>query len=107
MSKHMTYLAILLTLSVAVSQGRAQTVGDAKEGLVLAQQLCSKCHATVAEQVRSPNSTAPKFVDLATAPGMTSTALFVALTTPHAGMPMFTLTSEQREDVIAYILSLR
>jgi mono/diheme cytochrome c family protein len=31
----------------------------------------------------------------------------VALTTPHAGMPMFQLTAEQREDVIAYILSLR
>jgi mono/diheme cytochrome c family protein len=31
----------------------------------------------------------------------------VALTTPHAGMPMFKLTTEQREDVIAYILSLR
>jgi mono/diheme cytochrome c family protein len=30
----------------------------------------------------------------------------VALTTPHAGMPMFTLTSVQRDDVIAYILSL-
>jgi hypothetical protein len=31
----------------------------------------------------------------------------VALTTPHAGMPMFQFTTEQREDVIAYILSLR
>jgi mono/diheme cytochrome c family protein len=38
---------------------------------------------------------------------MTVAALTVALTTPHAGMPMFMLTAEQREDVIAYILSLR
>jgi len=38
---------------------------------------------------------------------MTVAALTVALTTPHAGMPMFMLTSEQREDIIAYILSLR
>jgi mono/diheme cytochrome c family protein len=38
---------------------------------------------------------------------MTAAALLVALTTPHAGMPMFILTTEQREDVIAYILSLR
>jgi hypothetical protein len=37
---------------------------------------------------------------------MTSTALLVALTTPHAGMPMFTFTSERRDDIIAYILSL-
>ena len=26
---------------------------------------------------------------------------------PHAGMPMFVLTSEQRQDIIAYILSLK
>jgi mono/diheme cytochrome c family protein len=44
---------------------------------------------------------------LATTPGMTSVALMVALTTPHAGMPMFMLTADQREDIIAYILSLR
>ncbi len=31
----------------------------------------------------------------------------VALTTPHVGMPMFRLSSEQREDIIAYILGLR
>jgi mono/diheme cytochrome c family protein len=33
--------------------------------------------------------------------------LTVALTTPHAGMPMFMFTDDQRRDVIAYILSLR
>ena len=38
---------------------------------------------------------------------MTSTALTVALTTPHAGMPMFRLTADQRESIIAYILSLK
>ena len=37
---------------------------------------------------------------------MTNAALLVALTTPHAGMPMFTFTKEQRDDIIAYILSL-
>jgi hypothetical protein len=40
-------------------------------------------------------------------PGMTSIALMAALTTPHAGMPMFMLTAERREDIIAYILGLR
>jgi mono/diheme cytochrome c family protein len=99
-------LATLLTLGAAVDVCYAQEVGDPNEGLVLAQQVCSKCHATVVEQVRSPDSRAPRFSDLATTPGMTRTALLVALTTPHAGMPMFTLTSEQRDDIIAYILSL-
>jgi mono/diheme cytochrome c family protein len=99
-------LATLLALSAGVDDAPAQAVGYPKEGLALAQQTCSPCHATVAEQDRSPNSLAPRFVDLAAAPGMTSTALLVALTTPHAGMPMFNLTTEQRDDVIAYILSL-
>lgn len=38
---------------------------------------------------------------------MTRTGLTIALTTPHAGMPMFRLTSEQRADIIAYFLSLQ
>jgi hypothetical protein len=31
----------------------------------------------------------------------------VVLTTPHAGMPMFMLSGEDREDIIDYILSLK
>ena len=107
MMKLVSCLAALLALTAAVDFGHAQAVGDPKEGLVLAQQVCSRCHATVAEQVRSANSQAPRFPDLAATPGMTRTALLVALTTPHAGMPLFTLTGEQRDDIIAYILSLR
>jgi mono/diheme cytochrome c family protein len=75
--------------------------------LVMAQQVCSECHAVQRGEVPSPNSRAPTFTELATAPGMTNTALSVALTTPHAGMPMFTFTNEERQDVIAYVLSLR
>ena len=100
-------LAALLAFCDAVSVARAQTVGDAKEGLALAQQVCAQCHATVPAQDRSPNPRAPRFPELAATSGITRTALLVALTTPHAGMPMFTLTSEQRDDIIAYILSLR
>jgi mono/diheme cytochrome c family protein len=94
-----------LALSVAVSPVHAQADGDPQNGLALAQQVCSECHAI--RRGRSPNSKAPTFLELATEPGMTIAALSVALTTPDAGMPMFQLTAEQREDVIAYILSLR
>ena len=94
-----------LALSVAVSHVHAQVVGDPQNGLALAQQVCSECHAI--RRGRSPDPQAPAFLDLATAPGMTTAGLSVALTTPHAGMPMFRFTAEQREDVIAYILSLR
>ena len=98
-------LVTVLALSVAASHVHAQ--GNLQVGLALAQQICSECHAIQKGQVRSPNSRAPTFVELATTPGMTTTALLVALTTPHAGMPMFIFTTEQRENVIAYILSLK
>jgi mono/diheme cytochrome c family protein len=107
MIKALARLASAAMLCASVSVADAQTVGDAGEGLALAQQACAACHATVPEQARSPNARAPRFADLAAAPGMTNAALMVALTTPHAGMPMFTLTRDQRDDVIAYILSLR
>ena len=106
LKKLMAIFAALLTLAAAAGGAKAQKAGDPKEGLALAQQVCTRCHATVAEQARSPNPKAPRFADLASTPGMTGTALMVALTTPHADMPMFTFTSEQRDDIVAYILSL-
>jgi mono/diheme cytochrome c family protein len=96
-------LLALLALSGLVSPVHAQGGGDPQGGLTLAQQVCSECHAIRKGQARSPNSRSPTFSELATAPGMTVAALTVALTTPHAGMPMFILTPEQRDDVIAYI----
>lgn len=106
MTKLISYFAIALTLAAVDVKANAQGLGDPKAGLALAQQVCSACHATIAGLDRSPNSKAPTFLDLAATPGMTRTALLVALTTPHAGMPMFRLTAKERDDIIAYILSL-
>ena len=102
--------AILSTFVLAVAivaPLRAQDAGDPRYGLSLARQVCFECHAIQPQQLMSPNPRAPTFPQLAATPGMTSAALTVALTTPHVGMPMFRLSSEQREDIIAYILSLR
>ena len=101
------YSVIFLSPWLAAMPLSAQDSGDPQHGLALVRQVCSECHAFQAGQLRSPNPKAPTFLELATTPGMTSTALTVALTTPHAGMPMFRLTSEQRADIIAYILGLR
>jgi mono/diheme cytochrome c family protein len=93
---------VLLLASAATAQAQ-----DPQEGAKWAVNVCGECHAVARNQPHSPNVRAPSFVELANAPGMTTAALTVALTTPHAGMPMFVLTSEQRQDIIAYILSLR
>jgi mono/diheme cytochrome c family protein len=105
--KSVMYLMTFLMLPFAVSSVHAQAGGDPQESLAVAQQVCSGCHVIRRGQVPSLNSRAPTFLELATAPGMTVAALTVALTTPHAGMPMFMFTADQRQDVIAYILGLR
>jgi mono/diheme cytochrome c family protein len=105
--KRVICLMTSLAISVPVSTVNAQEIGDTQNGLALSQQVCSDCHAIRRGQARSPNTQSPTFSELATTPGMTVGALTVALTTPHAGMPMFMLTADQRQDVIAYILGLR
>jgi mono/diheme cytochrome c family protein len=103
--KHGLPLAALLAASLVCGSANAQAA-DPKAGLGLAQQVCAECHAVRRMETPSPRANAPTFQELASAPGMTRAALTVALTTPHAGMPMFRLSDEQRADVIAYILSL-
>jgi len=101
---------LLTTLLLAAAIGpplQAQQAGDPRQGLSLARHVCYECHAIQPQQLISPNPRAPTFPQLAATPGMTAAALTVALTTPHVGMPMFRLSSDQREDIIAYILSLR
>jgi mono/diheme cytochrome c family protein len=103
--KRVLCFAIPLMLSAATVQ--AQELGNPLSGLGLASDVCSRCHAIRRGEGLSPNSRSPTFAELANTPGMTSAALTVALTTPHAGMPMFMFTPEQRQDIIAYILSLK
>ena len=105
--KNVIAVATLLMICVAGSDAHAQAVNNSAEGLAIARQTCSECHAIQKGQARSPNSSSPTFVEIANVPGMTTIALMVALTTPHAGMPMFILTANQRESIIAYILSLK
>ncbi len=97
-----------LTIAMAAAfPVQAQQGGDPRHGRVVAEDVCSGCHAIQARQVVSPNPRVPTFAELAATPGMTSAALTVAMTTPHAGMPMFRLTAQQRDDIIAYVLSLK
>src|SRR5262245_50564976 len=100
------YLVVLSAAMVAWPL-HAQADASPRRGLGLARQVCSECHAVQPQQLQSPNPRAPTFQALATTPGMTRAALTVALTTPHAGMPMFRLSADQRESLIAYILGLK
>ena len=94
-----------LAFLAAISHVQAQEIGDRQKGLALARSVCSECHAIGREQDSSPN--APTFAELANTPGMTTTALYAALTTKHANMPNLILGAERIRDVSAYIVSLK
>jgi len=101
-----TRLGVLI-VATAAAAAHGQELGNLQSGLGIARQVCGECHAIEKGVTSSPNARSPTFSELANAPGMTAAALNVALTTPHAGMPMFVLNQNQREDITAYILSLK
>ena len=99
----------LSTISLLLSalSAHTQAIGNPQGGAELARDVCTQCHAVRDRELVSPNPRSPTFYEIANTPGMTAAALTVTLTTPHAGMPMFVFTPEQRQDIIGYILSLK
>lgn len=104
----MRALALLTTavLGLGLSHAGAQDIGDPMAGHDFARSLCATCHAVEDDDAPSPYREAPPFRAVARVPGMTATALSVFLRTPHANMPDLILSTEERRNVIAYILTL-
>ena len=106
--KH-TILATFMALSLLqlTSHASAQEMGDANKGEALAQSVCAQCHAVGKGEMNSPNPKAPTFTTVASTRGMTEMALRVWLQSPHPTMPSLMLDADAKDDVIAYILSLK
>lgn len=85
----------------------AQQLGDARRGLAYAERTCADCHAVRASDRISPDPKAAPFWSIAQRPGMNERALSVFLATPHKDMPNLIIAPNDRDDVIAYIVSLR
>lgn len=85
----------------------ARDPGNPLKGQAIARRSCVACHAIDAGEAASPNLKAPPFARMAQTPGMTAIALRAALQTSHRTMPNLVLRQGPREDVIAYILSLK
>ena len=102
---HLGFAGIGMTTLIVVAH--AQAPGDPQKGSALAQRFCAECHAVGKRDVRSPNSEAPSFTAVASTPGMTAMALNVFFQTPHRAMPNLILESDQKNDIIAYIMSLK
>lgn len=107
----MRVLKIVAALAVLVSAtgfaAQEKEPGDPKFGLEYARAHCAQCHEVESDKNIVPQLEAPSFPELANTPGMTARALVVALQTSHTSMPNFALKSEDRDNVVAYIMSLR
>lgn len=93
-------LTFLLVSPLSVLAGE----GSPGEGKKLARELCAKCH--VIEKYEPKTTKVPSFSEIA-ASEHNAQSLRVFLRTPHATMPSIVLTDRQRDDVAAYIASLR
>jgi mono/diheme cytochrome c family protein len=100
------FCTALAFAAAALDPSHAQDAGSARDGFVLAQRICSECHAVRPAEIVSPLSAAPSFERIASVSGMTATALKVALRTSHKTMPNLILSETELNDVIAHILSL-
>lgn len=98
---------LLLAVFLMTGLGARAEEGDVRQGEAFARAACAQCHAVGARERYSPNRYAPSFRLLARTPGMTATALDVWFQTPHPSMPNLVLRNGDRENVSAYILSLK
>ena len=101
--------AIGTALAAASASGLAQAreAGDPAKGLTYASTSCAHCHAVRKDDQTSPNPLAPSFEAIANSAGVTGISLAAILHSSHENMPNFVLAANERDNVIAYILSLK
>ncbi|MGE5510737.1 MAG: c-type cytochrome [Bacteroidota bacterium] len=94
-----------LFICLAPLCAQAQEPGDTLAGQRYAQAYCTQCHAL--GEAPSPHLDAPSFFALANTPGITGRAIAAALQTSHTTMPNLVVEPRDRDNVVAYITSLR
>ncbi len=100
-------LAAIALASALSAAALAQVPGDPRKGEMFAQMVCAECHTVDSTNRPSPNPRAPSFASIVATPGMTALALRVWLQSPHPTMPNLRLEDSSKDNVIAYLLSLR
>lgn len=85
--------------------GNFAQASDAELGRAIAQQWCSICHAETATET-SRDMEAP-FEELVVRPGRDGTRLRALMDEDHFPMTTFRLFAHEKDDVVAYLVSLR
>ena len=97
---------LVLLGSMTMASAFAQTGGETQAGRRLAEEVCAQCHAVRPGEATSPRRSAPSFQRIADTPGMTATALTVALRTSHRTMPNIMLDPKETREIIAYLTGM-
>jgi len=104
----MRFMLVVLLLAGFGAEARADQLGNAADGLAYARAHCAECHGVEATRDDfSPNVDAPDFSVVANTPGMTERAIAVWLQTSHPTMPNLMIPDEARDNLVAYIMSLK
>jgi len=105
------WVFLFLSAAILLSPGGrvlAQDLpGDVDAGRALAEKACSECHSASAAQRFLRFYDAPGFDEIAGKAQTTAISLRAFLQQPHPSMPDLILTQDERDDAIAYILSLK
>jgi mono/diheme cytochrome c family protein len=96
-------MAMVLALVLLALPAAAQ---DPSVGGSLAVRWCMSCHVVEPNQGTATDN-APTFRAIAAQPGTTAGSLDRYLSVGHTLMPDFSLSSQERNALVAYILSLR
>jgi cytochrome c len=99
-------IAAVLTIRVHKAGGASQNTDSVVEGHRLAEAWCTACHAIDSKAAGTANAV-PDFSAIANQPSTTELALKVFLRSNHRNMPNLVLNTEQADDIVAYILSLK
>ena len=101
-------LALAACLAAAsIDPALAQESGNPDSGFNYAKRACALCHAIRQDDNHSPNPKAPSFQAIANASGVTGISLAATLHSVHEDMPNFVLRANERDNIVAYILSLK
>lgn len=105
---HIATAVSLAALTVAgLSPAMAQPGTDVLRGHLFAHHVCGQCHAVDQGRYVSPNTAAPPFESIMSQEENTDMVLLVWLHTPHQSMPDIRVESQDLQDLIAYMSSLR
>ena len=87
----------------------AASAESAAKGLTIAEKWCAECHRVKPEQraVARASMGAPAFADIVARPEVNQAYLARFMEVQHLPMTTFRLYSDEKADVVAYMLSLK